>query len=64
MSAGLARRLQHGSSPTAPVLATFTRSPRMRPAIRKTFSTGLSIPLVARVRKPANKVGPQIRMPR
>ena len=34
-------------------LLVFTRSPENIPAMRKTFSSGLSIPLVASVRKPS-----------
>ena len=38
---------------SAPLLSASTRSPVILPNIRKTFRTGLSIPLVARSRKPS-----------
>jgi hypothetical protein len=41
------------SSPAAPLDCVRTRSPRMSPNIRKTFSTGLSMPLLASVPKPS-----------
>ena len=42
------------SNATALLLSTFTRSPRINPAMRKTLSTGLSTPFVASERKPSN----------
>ena len=47
-------RHRRSLSPATPARASvFTRSPRINPAMRKKFSTGLSIPFVASVRKPS-----------
>ncbi|MGH7460592.1 MAG: TOBE domain-containing protein [Longimicrobiales bacterium] len=43
----------HAESGRPPELCTATRSPRIWPSMRNTFSTSLSMPLVARSRKPS-----------
>ena len=45
--------LAMSSAGTAEELVAETRSPEKRPAMRKTLRTGLSMPLVERVRKPS-----------